>query len=100
MKINLDIKFNRNIDCGDAKSILPLVAAKRGWLVLCAFIRDSLVAKGALGEHIALAKRVGAFPVLGEVKVAVLEVGISIFEITPVETALLFVATLIVCVLR
>jgi hypothetical protein len=100
VKINLNIKLNGDIDCGDTEAVLPLVATERSWLVLGALVCDGLVAKGALGEHIALAKRVGALPVLGEVEVAVLEVGVTVFDIAPVKTALLFVATLVVCVLR
>jgi hypothetical protein len=99
VEVDLNVKLNGNIDSCDTETILPLVAAKCSWLFLAALVHDGLVAKSSLCEHVALADRVGAFPVLGEIEVAVLEVGVAILEVRPVETALLLVAALVVCVL-
>jgi hypothetical protein len=99
VEVDLNVKLNGNVDSCDTETILPLVAAKCSWLLLAALVRDGLVAKSSLREHVALADRVGAFPVLGEIEVAVLEVGVAILEVRPVETALLLVAALVVCVL-
>jgi hypothetical protein len=99
VKVDLDVKLNGNVDSGDTETVLPLVAAKGSGLLLAALVLDGLVAKCALGEQVTLADWVGAFPVLGEVEVAVLEVGVAVLEVRPVETALLLVAALVVGVL-
>jgi hypothetical protein len=100
VEINFDIKLNRHVDRGDAEAILSLVATKGGRLRFAAFVLDGLATKGPLSERVALANRVGAFPVLREVEVTILEVGIAVFDVRPVKPALLLVATLVVCVLR
>lgn len=99
MKINLAVELDRDVDGGDTETVLPLVAAERRRLVLGALVGDGLVAKRALGQGITLAKGVAALPVLGEIKVAVLEVAVTVLEIAPVEATLLLVAALVVGVL-
>jgi hypothetical protein len=99
VEVDLNVKLDGNIDGGDTETVLPLVAAKGSRLLLAALVRDRLVTKCALGEQVTLADWVGAFPVLGEVEVAVLEVGVAILEVRPIETALLLVAALVVGVL-
>jgi hypothetical protein len=99
MEIDLDIKFNGHVDCGDTETILPLVTTKRSRLRFAAFVLDGLATKCPLGECVAFADWVGAFPVFRKVEVTILKVGVAVLEIGPVESTLLLVATLVVRVL-
>jgi hypothetical protein len=100
VEIDFDIKLNGHVDSGDTEAILFLVTTKGSRLRFAAFVLYGFAAKSPLSERIALANRVGAFPVLREVEVTILEVGVAVLEVRPVEPVLLLIATLVVCVLR
>lgn len=97
--LQVGVKLDRDIDVGDGETRCTLIARERSGLILADSVLDHLRSKCTASEVVTLAKRVGAAPAAGEVKVAIFEVLVAGLEIGPVETTLLLIAALVVVVL-
>jgi hypothetical protein len=99
VELNINVELNGDIDVRDREARLSLVTAEGSGLLLVDLVLDALRSKGTTCEMIPLAEGVRAFPTTREVKVTIVEVGIAVLQVFPVESTLLLVATLVVVVL-
>ena len=98
VQLEVHVVFNRYINVCDRETRLSLVTAERSWFLLADFVLNALRAKGAASQYVAFAEGVRALPATREIEVTVVEVGIAILEVRPIEPSLLLVTTLIVVV--
>lgn len=97
VKLQIAIKFDRDLDLLDREPVFPLLAIETGGLLLCDLVLHAARVEGPLGDRIAFSETVGTCPASLEVEVIVAGESAS-WKFQPVEAFLLLGRAFVVVV--